>query len=291
MLRIVIALLLACTTLSAVSAPLTVTDGAGRRVTLDKPAQRIVSLAPHTTEQLFSAGAGARIVATVDYSDYPEAAQTIPRVGGYSRIDLEAVIAQRPDLIVGWKSGNNAATLEKLQRFGIPLFLSDPHRLETIADEIDALAILADTTQVAQPITTAWRKRLSELRKHHGNSAPVTVFYEIWNQPLMTVNGDHIISDAITLCGGRNVFAPLPSLAAQVSVEGVLAANPQVIIASGMGEEHPEWLDDWRHWPALKAVKGNHLYFIPPALLQRHTLRILDGAEQMCTQIEQARVK
>jgi iron complex transport system substrate-binding protein len=199
------------------------------------------------------------------------------------------VVAQRPDLIVGWKSGNNAATLEKLQRLGIPVFLSEPRQLDAIADEIDALAILAGTSDTARPLTTAWRKRLDELRQRHRSSTPVTVFYEIWNQPLMTVNGEHIISDVMTLCGGRNVFAQLPALAAQVSVEAVLAADPQVIIASGMGEEHPEWLDDWRRWPGMRAVKDNHLYFIPPDLLQRNTLRILDGAEQMCEQVKQAR--
>lgn len=288
MLRIV-SVLLVVAAFAVQGAELSVIDGSGRRVTLKAPAQRIVSLAPHTTELLFSAGAGGRIVAAVDYSDYPEAAQRIPRIGGYSRFDLEAVVAQRPDLIVGWRSGNNPAALEKLQRLGIPLFLSDPHRLETIADEIDALAILSDTSKLAQPLTLAWRQRLNALRQHHRDSTIVTVFYEIWNQPLMTVSGEHIISDVMALCGGRNVFASLPSLAAQVSIEAVLAADPQVIIASGMGEEHPEWLDDWRHWPALRAVQGNHLYFIPPDLLQRHTLRILDGAEQMCAMVARAR--
>lgn len=275
--------------MAAAAAPLSVIDSTGARVTLNAPAQRIVSLAPHTTELLFSAGAGARIVAAVDYSDYPEAAKKIPRIGDYTRFDLEAVMAQRPDLIVGWKSGNNAATLEKLQHLGIPVFVSEPRHLDAIAGEIDALAILAGTTNTAQPITTAWRARLNALRQRHQNGTPISVFYEIWNQPLMTVNGQHIISEVMALCGGRNVFAQLPSLAAQVSVEAVLAADPQVIIASGMGEEHPEWLDDWRRWPGMKAVKGNHLYFIPPDLLQRNTLRILDGAERMCASIEQAR--
>lgn len=275
--------------MTVAATPLGVVDSSGARVTLKAPAQRIISLAPHTTELLFSAGAGERIVATVDYSDYPEAAKRIPRIGDYTRFDLEAVVAQRPDLIVGWKSGNNAATLEKLQRLGIPVFLSEPRQLDAIADEVDALAILAGTTDTARPLTTAWRKRLNELRQRHRNSTPVTVFYEIWNQPLMTVNGEHIISDVMTLCGGSNVFAQLPALAAQVSVEAVLAADPQVIIASGMGEEHPEWLDDWRRWSGMKAVKDNHLYFIPPDLLQRNTLRILDGAERMCEQVKQAR--
>ncbi|HEY0635547.1 MAG TPA: cobalamin-binding protein [Gammaproteobacteria bacterium] len=286
--RLVIALM-SCWTLSLAAAPVEVSDGTGQRVTLHAPAQRIISLAPHTPELLFSAGAGARIVGAVDYSDYPAAANAIPRVGGYSRFDLEAVLALRPDLVVGWKSGNNAAALEKLQRLGIPVFRSEPRHLDAIPDEIDALATLTATQSQATPVTRAWRERLNALRAQHRASAPVSVLYEIWNQPLMTVSDQHLISDVIRLCGGRNVFAQLPALSAEVSIEAVLAADPQVIIASGMGEEHPEWLDDWRRWPTLQAVKGNHLYFIPPALLQRHTLRILDGAEQMCGQIARAR--
>ncbi len=286
--RLVIALLLGWT-LSLAAAPIEVSDGTGQRVTLNAPAQRIISLAPHTTELLFSAGAGARIVGAVDYSDYPAAANAIPRIGGYSRFDLEAVLALRPDLVVGWKSGNNAAALEKLQRLGIPVFRSEPRHLDAIPDEIDALATLTNTQPQAAPVTRAWRERLNALRAQHRTSTPVSVLYEIWNQPLMTVSDQHLISDVIRLCGGRNVFASLPALSAEISIEAVLAADPQLIIASGMGEEHPEWLDDWRRWPHLKAVKGNHLYFIPPALLQRHTLRILDGAEQMCGQIDRAR--
>lgn len=289
MLRIVMLLLAVAGSLGATAAPLTVIDGTGSRVELAAPAQRIVSLAPHTTELLFAAGAGQRVVGVVDYSDYPEAAKTLPHVGGYSRFDIEAIVALRPDLIVGWKSGTNAAALAKLQQLGIPLFRSEPHQLEAIADEIDALAILSGSEPLARPFTAAWRQRLATLRQRYRDSAPVSVFYEIWNQPLMTVNGQHLIGDVIRLCGGRNVFAELPALAPKIAVEAVLAADPQLIVASGMGEEHPEWLDEWRRWPHLQAVKGNHLYFIPPQLLQRHTPRILDGAEQMCAQIERAR--
>jgi len=287
--HLVLLLVMFTAPLLAKAAPVSVIDSVGNRITLNAPAKRIVSLAPHTTELLFSAGAGDRLVATVDYSDFPAAAKNLPRIGGYSKFDLEAVLARRPDLIVGWKSGNSAAALEKLQRLGIPVFLSEPQHLDAIADEIDALAVLAGTTPLASPVTKAWRKRLDDLRRRYRNASAVSVFYEVWNQPLMTVNGRHLISEAITLCGGRNVFAQLPSLAPQVSVEAVLAADPQVIIASGMGEEHPEWLDDWRRWPGLHAVKGNHLYFIPPDLLQRNTLRLLDGTERMCEAIERAR--
>jgi iron complex transport system substrate-binding protein len=119
----------------------------------------------------------------------------------------------------------------------------------------------------------------------------VEVFYQVWKQPMMTVNGKQIISDAIRLCGGRNVFAALPILAPTVTAEAVIAANPEVIVASGMGEARPEWLDDWRRWKTLAAVAGDNLYFIPPDLIQRHTPRILDGAEQLCLHLETARGK
>jgi iron complex transport system substrate-binding protein len=119
----------------------------------------------------------------------------------------------------------------------------------------------------------------------------VTVFYQIWDRPLMTVNDHHLISDAIRLCGGRNVFGGLAQLAPTIGVEGVLAADPEVIVASGMGESRPDWLDQWKRWPRLAATAAGNLYFIPPELIQRHTPRILDGATRLCGFLEEARAK
>ncbi|ALP52890.1 ABC transporter substrate-binding protein [Candidatus Tenderia electrophaga] len=270
-------------------AAIQVRDDAGTLVQLVAPAQRIVSLAPHNTELLFAAGAGERIVGAVSYSDYPPAANDIPRIGGYKSVDLEAILALQPDLVVGWVSGNNSANLDKLRDLGLPLYLSEPRRLGDVADNIRRLGKLAGTATVADRAAAAFQTRVAELRRRHADQPPLSVFYETWNQPLMTINGDHLISQVIALCGGRNVFADLKTLSTHINTEAVLKRNPQVIVASGMGEERPEWLDDWRQWPQLSAVKHERLFFIPPELLQRATPRVLDGAEQLCRFLQQAR--
>jgi len=282
--------LFACAAFSA-QAEVVVRDDTGTEVRLARPAQRIVSLAPHVTETLFAAGAGAKLVGAVDYSDYPEAAKRVPRVGGYTKLDLEAVAALKPDLAVGWASGNSPAHIEKLRALGIPVYLSQPERIDDVAKSLERYGALAGTPAVADAAATAFRARLRELRERYGDRPRVRTFYQIWKQPLMTVGGGQVISDAIRLCGGENVFADLKPLAPKVSVEAVLAADPEIVVASGMGEARPEWVDDWRQWPSMTAVKRDNLYFIPPDLIQRHTPRLVEGAARLCEQIEAARDK
>lgn len=282
-----------CALLGAVSvrAEVAVRDDTGVEVRLTAPARRIVSLAPHVTETLFAAGAGGRIVGAVDYSDHPEAAQRLPRVGGYSKLDLEAIAALKPDLAVGWASGNSPAHVEKLRALGIPVYLVQPERIDDVAANLERYGELAGTRDAARAAAKDFRDRLAALRTQYGTRPPVRVFYQIWKQPLMTVGGGQVISDAIRLCGGENVFADLKALAPKVGVEAVLAADPEVIVASGMGEARPDWVDDWRQWPGMTAVKRDNLYFIPPDLIQRHTPRLAEGAARLCEQLEKARGK
>lgn len=270
-------------------AEIVVRDDTGATLRLAAPAQRIVSLAPHITETLYAAGAGPRLVGAVDYSDYPEAAKKLPRIGGYSRLDLEAIAALKPDLIIGWASGNNPAHIAKLRALGLAVFLVQPQRIDDVATQLERFGQLAGTPATARAAAQDFRQRLHALRSQYGARPKVRTFYQIWQQPLMTVGGQQVISDVIRLCGGENVFAGLTSLAPKVSVEAVLAADPEAIIASGMGEARPEWLDDWRRWPNLTATKRDNLFFIPPDLLQRHTPRLIEGAAQMCAHLEVAR--
>ncbi|MBS3935347.1 MAG: cobalamin-binding protein [Sulfuritalea sp.] len=275
----------------SVHAEIVVRDDSGTTVRLATPASRIVSLAPHATETLFAAGAGGKIVGAVDYSDYPEAARKIPRVGGYSRLDLEAIAALKPDLAIGWASGNSPAHIDKLRALGIPVYLAQPERIDDVAAKLERYGELAGTQATARAAADAFRTRLAELRTQYGTRPAVRTFYQIWQQPLMTVGGGQVISDVIRLCGGTNVFADLKPLAPKVAVEAVIAADPEVIVASGMGEARPEWLDDWRQWTGMTAVRRDNLYFIPPDLLQRHTPRLVEGAARLCAQIEMARGK
>lgn len=275
--------------LQPVWAVVAATDDTGRRVVLEQPARRIVSLAPHVTELLFAAGAGERVVAAVSYSDYPEAARALPRVGAYDRFSIEQVLAHDPDLVVGWQTGNPEGSLERLRRLGPALFVTEPRGLEDIASNLERLGRLAGTDEVAARAAARFRERLEALLARYAGRPRLEVFYEIWNDPLMTVNGEHLISAIIRGCGGRNVFADLPAIASRISVEAVLARDPEVVIASGMDAERPEWLDEWKQWPELAAVRRNQLYFIPPDTLQRHTPRVLEGMERMCRVLEDAR--
>lgn len=283
------ALVLCQTWASAFASPITLNDDEGRTLALAAPAKRIVSLAPHITELLFAAGAGDRVVGAVAYSDYPEAARVLPRVGGYSAIDMEAVAALKPDLVIAWKSGNRDAHLERFAALDIPVFVNEPRSMSDVARSLEQIGILAGTADAANAAARRFRERRDALAARYASRPPVRMFYQIWDQPLMTINGKHLISDAMRLCGGTNVFGDLGQLAPRIGTEAVLAANPEVIVASGMGDSRPEWLDRWQKWTGLTAVARGNLFFIPPELMQRHTPRLLDGAERLCEQLETAR--
>jgi iron complex transport system substrate-binding protein len=282
-----IALLAACLQLPAAHAEIVLKDDVGATVRLPAPAQRIVSLAPHLTENLFAIGAGGQLVGTVEYSDFPPAAKKVPRVGGYSRFDLEAVVALRPDLVISWQSGNDRSHIDKLRAAGLTVYQSQPERFEDIASELRRLGQL--TGHDAEPIAQRFLARLKALRETYSGQPPVRVFYQVWQEPLHTVGGPQIISTAIAACGGVNVFGDLKVLAPQVSYESVLAADAEVFVAGGMGEVRKDWLEAWRRWPQLTAVKRDNLFFVHADLMQRHTLRLMDGAEKLCEHLETAR--
>lgn len=276
---------------AAASAAITLTDDKGGSVSLERPARRIISLAPHVTELLFAAGAGERIVGTVEFSDHPEAAKAIPRVGNNSQLDLERIVALKPDLIAVWLHGNAQRQLARLLQLGIPVFYTEPHRLGDIARSIAQLGRLAGTEAAAQEAARAFTAREAGLRARYAGRDPVSVYFQIWGRPPMTVNANHIISDVIRLCGGRNIFADLAPLAPSISVEAVLAADPEAI-GGTIGEAGArEDMDAWKKWPRLKAIARGNLFTIHADLITRHTPRILEGARQMCEQLDAARAR
>jgi len=266
-----------------------VKDDTGATVSLAQPARRIVTLAPHLVETLFAAGAGEKLVGTVQFSNYPEEAKKIARIGSYESVDLETVVALKPDLIIAWLSGNSPANIEKLRGLGFPVYVSQVDRIEDVASEIERFGVLAGTSAVGNAAAGRFRQRFAALQERYSKRPPVRTFYQIWKQPLMTVGGKQIISSVIRLCGGENVFEKLEMLAPTVTVEAVIAANPEAIVASGMDESRPEWLDDWKRWTSISAVARDNLFFVHPDLIQRHTPRLLDGAERLCQQLETAR--
>lgn len=283
----IIGLLLQTAALTA-AAQIRVTDDNGETVTLAQPAQRIISLAPSMTELLFSLGAGERIVGVMDFSDYPEQARLLPVVGRFDMLDMERIIALQPDLVVAWRSGNPRASVQRLKDLGINVYVAEPESLFSIADHLTRLGVLTAQQEEAQVLREHFEQSLASLQADYAQRTPVSVFYQVWHSPIISVGGAELINDMITLCGGRNIFAELP-VGPKVNLEDVLQRNPQVIIASGSSPEAPSWLNDWLNWPRLQAVQNQHLYSIAPDIVQRHSMRALQGAAMMCEHIDRAR--
>jgi len=265
-----------------------VRDALIREMCLQAPAKRIVSLSPGATELLFSAGAGDRVVAVSAWSDFPAEAAALPQVGDSNRLDLEAIVSLAPDLVVAWVDGNSRSQLERIAELGIPVFWLAPRTFEDIARVVEELALLTGQPTVGQARAESFRQEISRLESEYASAQPVRVFYQIWDQPLMTVNREELISKAIELCGGINVFGHLPRLVPRISREAVLAANPEVIVTAGEAGNN-QWLEGWQQFPGLTAVSAGNLFLEPPDLLARPTLRIVKGARHLCQTLEQAR--
>ena len=268
---------------------LTVQDDAGHPIVLAAPARRVISLAPHATELLFDVGAGETVVGVSDFSDFPAAAQSLPRIGGAQGLDLERIAGLNPDLVVAWTSGNSARALEALERLGIAVYRSDPESLEAVAMNLERLGILTGHAQTGTDVARAFRARIAALGARYSRLTPVTVFYQVWDKPLMTIGGAHLISDVIRLCGGRNIFASLKSPAPTVDAESVISSNPQVIVVASDEQRGPAELARWEEWPGLAAIRHRDLVILDPALITRGTPRIADGAERLCAAIDVAR--
>lgn len=269
-------------------AAVSVTDDAGLAVTLSRPARRIVSLSPHATEMVYAAGAGEQLVGVTRFSDYPEEARKVPVVGDFRQVDLERVLALKPDLLLVWSGGNPPKQIAKLKQAGIPVFYSNPRRLGDIPDTMVRLGILTGHEATAGKAADRWKRKLEALKKKYRNRPSLRVFYQVSDVPLFTLNGRHIVNEVIEVCGGRNVFANLSVIAPHVSTEAVLAANPEVIVSTrGMGREGG--LSGWKRFKTLDAVRYGNLFRIDPDWLDRPGPRMISGVEMMCEKLDEGR--
>ena len=274
----------------AACAAVSVVDDAGNAVTLPRPAQRIVSLAPHATEMLFAAGAGPAVIAVAAHSDYPPQARALRRVADASTIDLENIVALQPDLVVAWPY-TAPQQLAALRGLGIPLFFSHPRTLGAIAADIERLGTLAGTQAQATKAANALRARVAALRAKYAQAATLSVFYEVWNRPLYTIGRDHLVTEAIAICGGRNIFATLALPAPEVNLEAVIAAAPQVIVGADDAGARPAWLSEWLQWPDLPAVRDGNVIVAQGDLLHRPGPRFVDGVASLCEELAKARAR
>ena len=270
--------------------PLRLIDDRGRSVQLNQSVKRIISLSPSITELVFEAGAGGKLVGVSRYSDYPAAARSIPDVGDSSNLDLDRIVALKPDLVIAWRSGNAISDIEKLEKLGLTVFATEAARLEDIPRLLRITGQLAGTSMQAESTASAFEEALQQIRANYGNRSKIKVFQLIWHQPPMTVNGDHVISDIIELCGGVNIFASSSALTPVISMENLLEAGPQVIISSVSREfAESEVRVLLRRLSHISAIRHNHLYFVHPDLIHRQTARMIQAAKMVCAQLENAR--
>lgn len=279
---------IACTLALNASAAITVIDDNGKPVTLQKPALRVVALAPHVTELLYAAGGAERIIAAVDYSDYPEQARRLPRVGSNREVDMERIAALKPDLIVVWMHGSSERQIEQIRALGIPMFHSEPKKLTEIPASLTRLGKLMGTELAADAAAAGLRKQLAALAAQYAGRPPVRMFYQVWHKPLHTLNGGHIVSDAMRLCGGENIFARMKVTAPVVGIEAVLQEDPEVILAGSRSQDEDS-VAMWRAYPAMTAVRRANLYQVDGNLLNRSGPRMIAGAAQLCEKLELAR--
>jgi len=267
---------------------ITVIDDNGRSVTLSAPAQRIVTLAPHAAELVYAAGAGDRLVAVSEYSDYPPEAAQLPVVAGGGGVDLERIVALAPDLVIGWASGNPSSTLHRLEQLGIPVFLSEIRRLEQIGTSLDRIGQLAGVAAAAAAARARFEARLDAASGDRRARRPVSLFFQIDYRPLMTLGGHHLAGEVFGRCGARNVFDDLATLAAVVGREDVIRADPDVILVATSNDPAAA-LAEWHRFPGMRAVQNEQLYEAPAALMVRPTPRIVEGIEWLCTTLDRVR--
>ncbi|WP_296831988.1 cobalamin-binding protein [Thiomicrospira sp.] len=254
-------------------------------------AKRIISLAPSLTELVYSAGAGDQLVGVVNYSDYPEAALSVPIVGSYNALNFEVIMQLKPDLVLAWQSGNRPQDLDRLKRLGLNLLIRDTQRLDDIANLIEEIGRLSQQTQTASAEANRLRQQLNQLRTRYQHAPKVRVFYQVWHQPTITINGEQFISQAIEVCGGQNVFADLSALAPHVNREAVIQKNPDMILLGGLDHVQQKWLEDWQKIPQLKAVQNDHIYPLNADHFQRPTARLIDALDNLCQLMDQARTQ
>lgn len=263
------------------------TDDSGHRIALAQPARRVISLAPNLTELVYAAGGGGQLVGVGRYSNVPAAAQKLPQVGDAFAINVEAIAALKPDLIIVWRSGTAERQRERLNVLNVPVFESEIGRIDGIADTLRRLGTLMGTSAAANVAAAEQQRRWQQLAQRYQGRAPVRVMYEMWHQPLMTLNRDHLIHAAFSLCGGVNPFADLPTLTPTVGLEAAVQANPQVIVTSIDGLKDVQ--AQWAPFKQVAAVQHQHIVGVDPNLLTRMGPRFIDGAEQMCAAIDTAR--
>jgi vitamin B12 transport system substrate-binding protein len=247
-------------------------------------AERVVSLAPSLTEIMLELDAGDLLVGLLDGGERPSAVKHLPSVGNFGRLELESLLQLQPDLVLLWPDSISLSQRQQLQQLGVPVLVAEPRKLAELAEQFVEIGTRVGRAEQGRHLQQRFNTGLAELRQRYRRERPLRLFYQVWDVPLYTLGGGQIISDALGVCGAENIFADLTLPAPQVSVEAVLARNPEVILA-GVQQQ----LDAWNIWPALAAVEREQLWLLPDAGLERPSFQMLGALEQLCERLAGAR--
>ncbi|WOH38051.1 cobalamin-binding protein [Thalassotalea fonticola] len=255
----------------------------------DYSQQKIIALAPHVVEVLFDIGVGNRIVATTEHSDFPEQANSIPRVGNYARLKIEKILAYQPDLIIAWRTGNPSDDLERLEQLGLKVIYSDPINLSDVAKELRLFGKLTGSSERAEQKARDFEQKLLALKQQYHNKQPVSVFYELWSKPLTTVARNAWPQQHLEICGASNPFKQLINDYPQINIEQIIVANPELIIQPmSAGEPNPDAID-WQKFQQVTSAKYQQLLKPNSDILHRMSYRLLTELEQLCVDIDKSR--
>lgn len=251
-------------------------------------AQRIVTLAPHLAELVCAVGACDQLVGVVKYTDYPAQAAALPLVGDAVNLNLEQLVALKPDLVLAWEGGTSIQTIERVHKLGVPVETIAVRRLRDIGNALYRVGQLTGTSTAAGFASNMFYRRLEQIRNEHWKKSKLKVMYQIETDPVYTVSSRSPIHEAIDICGGINVFAGLKGIAPTVGLESVVAANPDAVVFAEQ-DDVTRIRAFWARWPQTKVQMTGTLYPVNANLLARQSPRLLDGVEQLCARLDDAR--
>jgi iron complex transport system substrate-binding protein len=284
-----LAMTLAPPAIGAAPAHRTVQDDSGESVTVSSDGCRIVSLAPGTTAMLYAAGAGPCLVGTIAHSTEPAEAATVPVIGDAETLDFERLLALRPSVVVVAVDVVQRVRIDRIRSLGIPVYRVHVTRLSQMPDSVRRLGELAGTGEAAAERAKTLRAELEALSKRYRERTPVRVLYQIWDRPIYTIGGRHVINDALTLCGAVNIFGELGTAAPAVTREAAVLRDPELILASAPVDSAQAWLAEWRKFPGLTAVRNGRLASFSDERIDRMGPSVIAATGGLCEVIDRAR--
>lgn len=250
---------------------------------------RIIALAPHIVEMLFDVGAGEQIIATTEHSDYPQAANAIPRIGSSLRIQIERVIELQPDLIIAWKSGNPSDDLARIKQLGFNVVYSQPNSFDDVAKELRLFGELSGHKAQGQAVATKFLNELETIKTQYQNQPPLSAFYEVWSRPLTTIAKDSWPQQFLDVCGIKNPFFQAQARYPQVNIEQILQLDLDIIIQPLSENQADKEGYPWEKWPVISAVKHQQIIKLDADVVHRMTTRSLGALTDLCQKAEQSR--